>query len=306
MYNENFKTKYIKSGEYSEDVMKIRIIPLFDKIEKEEESNGKDVYDFSLEEIINLYKSFNSHSGGSLMTYNSILKAYTNYGIKMGVVKDNTNHFLEVTRSAIFDQCVNKLNLKKGIISREKLKEITSEMVNPHEVFVMYALFEGICGKEYSDLAPLTMENFKGNMVYLPSGRKFEVSDELLRAAEESAESTKYYGFTKDGNLKEIKFMFGDNKIIKDRYNCYSGTIKAGHMRVFNLLRRIVKNYDLEGITVTTLLESGRIDMIKWFMRKDESEDVRQTLLNHRDDIYYRYGNLYNVELYLTKYKDFF
>ena len=54
------------------------------------------------------------------------------------------------------------------------------------------------------------------------------------------------------------------------------------------------------------LKNSGRIDMIKHFMKKDGSTDIRETYEKHKDEIENRYGKLQRIKRWVAEYKEFF
>ena len=305
MYNETLKKRYLETRNEGNPITHILTHP-FEKSAATEEKLGKDLCNFNEEEIMNLYKHYNSRSWDTLRVLNSIYAMYTQYTIEKGFSNDCINHYNNISTEELLVQCVNKNNFRKGIITRDQLRKIASEMINPYEAFMVYALFEGIRGKECSDLYSLTMDNFNGDYVNLPSGKRFKVTKELLKYAKEASEETLYYVHSENGYGGTKPFKHGDNKIFKDKWNSYTDSKAMKHRRIAVMLKTIVKIYELDGVTSGTLLESGRIDMVKHFMEEDHNDDLMSTIKKHRDEIGYRYGEIRSFTMYVKKYGEFY
>lgn len=304
MYNAEFKNRYISEAEIKNTNINRYLTTQFRKSETVETANGKDLYDFTVSEAVDYYKTLCLTSLETLMVLNNQFALYTRYALSNNVVKDSQNHFEEIDNDVLIT-CVNRGLAGKKIFTREELQErVIRYTQNACETYLIYAFFEGICGEHFADIANLTKENFKGGKAYLPSGKVLEVSAELLEAMEASADEYVYYGYTKRG-MKEFKYKDGDPKIIKEMYNTYRSSKDRDRSRVYNRIYKMASVYDLPGLSAKTLMESGRIDMINGYM-KDEDISAKQAIIDHREELEYRYGKISSIPRYILKYNEYF
>lgn len=305
MYNQEFKERYLDDNEYRSVNMRKYMMVQFEKTQSYEEMLGKDLYDFSVREILDYYTLLFSPSLETIMVLNNQLVSYARYALNNHLIKDCQNHFEEIDNDAII-KCINKGLFNLNIFTREQILTLAGNMQNPCEGFVLLAFFEGICGVQFSDIANLTMDNFRDGKVYLPSGKVFEVSDELIRMAEESANEMTYYSYCMDGTIKEKLYKEGDKKIIKEMANTYATGAMRDRVRVYNRLAKISDVYGLPGVTSKALMESGRIEMIRGFMLQDQEYDIAEVYKKHKDEIVYRYGKIPSIPRYEIKYGEFY
>ena len=120
MYNEDIKQRYILEKESTTSTPEGCLKKLFQKTSEYEKRLEKDISSFTVYEIIDFYKTFNTPSQGSLVVINSHLNLYTDWCLKQNLVSDYQNHFYEINHD-ILQTCINTLALKRSIISREEL-----------------------------------------------------------------------------------------------------------------------------------------------------------------------------------------
>ena len=95
MYNKERKIAYLKSLEgITVDDYIVSITSLFNKTEKYEELFGKDLCDFSHQDIASMYSMFEYGSVDIYSGVNSNLKKYTAWCMNQMIVKDFTNHYI--------------------------------------------------------------------------------------------------------------------------------------------------------------------------------------------------------------------
>lgn len=305
MYNETFKKRYLDENEYRNSNIRNYMETQFGKVEHFEESLGKDAYDFTTKEIITYYKLRCSTSLETLMVLNNQFAAYTQFALANNLVADAQNHYEEIDNEALYE-CINRELFEKNIYTREQINRVADQTANACEAYILYAFFEGICGEQFSDIANLTKENFVGNRVHLPSGKVLTVSDELLEKMRIAADEYMCTTYCADGSLGIDKYKADDPKIIKEKRNVYTTGAHADRIRVYNRLAKISDVYGLPGITSKSLMESGRIDMIKKLMKEDGTDDLRTIIKNHREEIEYRYGRFTSIPRYILKYGEYY
>lgn len=265
-----------------------------------EETKQKDISCFSFQDIVDYYKSLSTKSIDLLMNINSQLKLYTDWCIKEEI--SHHNYFCEIDRLAL-EKCINIEVLNKGIISREEMLDLLRSPLirNACDKFLIIALFEGICGREYCELLEASMNNFKDMIADFSEvdNRSFPVSAELVEVARESANEMIFY--RSDG--KAIRYLSDDNRCIK-KWKKNSSERNEAYV-IIAKLKQLKETLNRNCISRGNLLESGRIDMIKKYMREENisAEEVLSSKY-HRKEIEFRYGAIQVVASYCRKYKE--
>ncbi len=308
MYNEELKQRYISEKENTTSTPEGYLLRQFNKTEEFEKRYGKDVCCFTTYEIMDMYKTLNIVSLDSLIVLNNHLSLYTQWSLYQNLVQDSQNHYAMISKEEL-TKCVNTTILQKTIVTRKTVEQWASQLVNPSDSFVLLALFEGIKGQEYCEIANLKITDFDGNMVKLCTGRQLNVSDKLVEYAIASSKAEFYYAMTGHAN-KRVPFMY-DNLIIKKYPNCKSdtGSFFAGR-RIYT---KIYRCFDMLGVgkwmKPNSLIESGKIDAIK--AKAKELGITSLELLNNNPELVkdieyrYEYGIIRNKAKFIKKYQDF-
>lgn len=176
---------------------------LFEKTIELEEKNQKDLYNFTTPEILELYKFLDVKSLESLMIYNINLVKYGDWALMNNLSIDGQNHFSEIDNELLAD-CINPIGVNKSVITEEQLEDILRQLDNAMDKYVFYALWEGIKGKEYSEILELRMVdiNEATKEVSLSSGRIIKVSDRFIAIAKEADQQTTYISYSGDKIVK--------------------------------------------------------------------------------------------------------
>lgn len=302
MFNQNVKYEYLEEYKETNRNLKKYMTVQFNKVSKMETTLNKDVSCFTVSEIISYYKLLCTPSFEVLMVLNNQFKKYTDYCLGRNLVPDSQNHYTEVNND-VLKTCINEGLANSKVITREALINELNNLNNPSDQFLVLALFEGIYGKQYSELNGISMSNFSEDNVTLNSGRKLKVSKDLIHFAKDSSTEYEYYPY-KDTNNRTYKYDENDDGIIKRMYNATEGTDSAYAHNIFNKIIRIKDTLGCNAINAKALMESGRIDMIK-NLRKD-GNTVEETLRKNKEAIEYRYGKITSIPRWLTKYETFF
>ena len=302
MYNSELKQRFINERTEAVVLPKGYLNLWFRKIAEFEQANDKDISNFTYYEILDMYKTFNVNSLGVLQVLNSNLSTYTKWCLQQNLVFDSQNHFLEFKKE-ILDSCVNHLIIKKKIVSREQVLEWARQLKNPSDSFIFMALFEGIKGKNYSELAYLKISDFHDGKVKLNTGREIQVSEELYNLALEANETFEYYGVSNDLVYK----LNPEDLIVKNYPNVQDATdeVKAG-IRISHKIKRNAKFLGVEHfLSGNALRESGKIDFVK-----KQSEELgisaHEYVLQHKDAIEYQFDcRIPSAPAYYDKYKEY-
>ena len=279
-YNPELKIQYIE--EKSNEV----IIPnnylecQFNKTSKMEEELDKDLSNFTVYEIVEYYKMLNISSFDTLFVMNSQFSMYTQWCLQKSLVKDNQNHFLEMTLEHLKD-CLNKILVDMKVVSRETVLNWGEQLPNPKDQFVLLGLFEGLKGKDFCELSKLRPENINGNIATLYTGREIELSDQLIKIIHDCVLEDKYYSIT--GNGTKVMPLVDKGYVIKDYPNA-RGDVSDFQLgrKVYNSITRILNYFDvLDFMTANSIAESGKLHMIK--------ERAKELGLSCKDYIYSNY-----------------
>lgn len=261
MYNEETKRRYIEYKEASTIMCDNYLYRVFEAVSSSEIKAGKDIADFTSNEIIDYYKLVNKASVDSLVTLNNTLSLYTQWYINELLSIDHQNHFSELTRECL-SRCVNKCRVEYSIIQRNELLESIKDLPNPSDSFIILALFEGINGNNYKELLKLHLSDFRDDTVTLYDGRKINVSPELTKWASLSAEEKYYYRLIREKE-QSIKFLESDDTIIKSYPNTKSWVSERQQgKRIYYKIKKALDYMGLPWVSGNNLILSGKIHFI--------------------------------------------
>ena len=298
-FNHNFKKYYIEETKSRNSKADLTIDLLFRRISETEYRLGKDLYDFTTAEILGYYKYLNITSLESLMIMNNQYKLYTAYALKEGLVRDNQNHYAEIDNRILFE-CLNTVRAESKIITREKLIEIlnSSDVENVSDKVMALAIFEGIGGKEMTELTLMEPQdiNVQKRTIKLYGGRELSISPQLMDWCLESANEYEFYNSMNTKHNK--KYLETDTRIIKRLSNSTVDTDHQRHKTINRRLDHLISCTNCNAFTIASLKESGRLDMIKSL--RALGKPLTEVLKNK--DMLYRYGKIYNWKRYCLKY----
>ena len=279
-YNSELKIQYIEEKSKEVIISNNYLECQFNKTCKFEEELNKDLSNFTVYEIVEYYKMLNISSFDTLFVMNSQFSMYTQWCLQKSLVKDNQNHFLEMTLEHLKD-CLNKALVDMKIVTRETVLNWIDQLPNPKDQFVLLGLFEGLKGKDFCELSKLRSENIKGNITTLCTGREIELSNRLLKIISDCVTEDKYYSIS--GNGTKVMPLIDKGFIIKDYPNA-RGDVSDFQLgrKIYNSITRILNYFDvLNFMTANSIAESGKLHMIK--------ERAKELGLSCKDYIYSNY-----------------
>lgn len=261
MYNSELKKRYIRENNKEVVLPNNYLVCQFNKVSKMEEELGKDLHDFTAYEIMEYYKILNLSSFDSLVVMNSQFSKYTQWCLHENMVKDNQNHFLEISLEKI-KNCVNKILFEKKIVSRETVLNWCDQLPNPKDQFVILSLFEGLKGKDFCEISKLKPECINNKTALLSTGRKIELSDRLINIINDCLLEDTYYSISGRG-VKTMPLTYR-GYIIKDYPNVKDDVsdFQIGR-KVYNSITRSLDYVGvLKFMSANSIWESGRLYMI--------------------------------------------
>lgn len=288
MYNEELKRRYIKEKKGSSTLPSNYLECQFNKIGYYEEELNKDVYDFTVYEIVEYYKMLSISSLEVLAVLNSHLSLYTQWCLDQSIVKDNQNHYEEIELETM-KKCLNKVLLNKKIVSREQVIDWCEQLPNPKDQLVILGLFEGIKGDGFSEFVNLQPKDVNGNKLTVTNihetkyedgkdkdgkpiykheidsitHRVIDVSDKILDYIQDSINTETYYACSNIGT--KTMPLVDRGYVIKYYPNTQEDTSEFQKGRViYNGIARSLSYVGVVGyVSANSIFESGKIHMVK-------------------------------------------
>lgn len=192
----------------------------------------------------------------------SATTVYTNLRILRDILKEN-KYDIDIDTNRYSDMI--KFNVNK-YFTRNQIKNICSAFLNAQDKFIVYALFNGIMGKDYVELRFLKVTDIAKDYSYinLPN-RRFICDDYMKEILEDVIEEDYYTKSEIRGSSKETEYKFNMNceYVIKTRPtkltdNGMKAISKNGIQNRLKTLSIAFEDLDIH-LTGKTLQKSGII-----------------------------------------------
>ena len=302
MYNETIKKRYKQEREKTIVVPQYALDLDFKKTNTFEEQLDKDVYDFTVYEILNMYKTWNSKSIDTLYVINNRLSQYSQWALEQNLVVDNQNHFLEINRDMLLG-CINMIAQQKRIVSREQMIAWCSRLPNACDKFIFLGLYEGLNGKDYEDFWNTTIEDIdKQKRIIRVKRGELPISDTLIDYAEESNRTLELYPMT--GDMARVTKLVENGKIIKLKINSMYDDPFHNGKNIYVSIVRVCKFLDIDQWYNTRQAnESGIINFIKHGMKQYGLSFRDYLWSDHLREAEFQYDRKIVRSSFYTKYK---
>lgn len=267
----------------------------------------KPFYQFTTNEVLEMYKSTHAISVRSLQNANLTLKhaarwILNKYGKGIANVYDN------ITKELIQD-CIDTQKKDNLILTKEDLINIQNELLNYTDKCILFLLFEGVGGYMLKELTFMDKSqiNKKDLVMYFRSGKTINITPKDYELLCRGFDEDELVSFGTTSRVSQVKSL----GIYKSRFNNLSDnddpTSAADRERRYRFIQRrmMLISKDL-GVTLTSgsIQESGLLHYIKEgiktsglsfleFIRTEEAK-----VLARRYDLY--------TELYVQVLKDKF
>lgn len=262
------------------------IVGYFKRMLPFEEQLGKDLCNFTLMEILNVYSQSAYKSIYTLQMVNSVFKEYTNYCMNNNIVIDNQNHYSEI-RINHLRSCINEIQQEQLYISREELLLLLDKLKNDSDKFLVLAVYEGLGGKDYKEIEQLSIWDidFDKRTMSTCLGRTIHVSNRLLQLAEMSHNEEVYDAVIGDRSRR----LLASEKIIKPYVTQTSDTEYRGGRRLYKRFKNIFASLDMPEMTPKFLRDCGIIYLVRKYC-KEYNVSPHDFLRNEK------YRNLINIQ----------
>lgn len=288
MLNKDRKEYYFNEtmNTYSDTTL-YNVRGMFQRAGENEDQIGKDICDWSVDDISDYFRLMNSTSVNTLRNFISQFSIYTNWCINTHLSKININNYDNISES-ILKQSINVGLAKHQFLDRDDLIiRIETSLINDCDKFIILGMFEGI-GVDFDELV-YTKLDLDGNVLKLYGGREIEISTRLREYAKLSAQSEFYYqegrkgidGYVKRRKNPEVDTIVGEPL----------GLIKEPDKWVQGRIFRISKKLDLKTLNRMKYIRAGRCYVVKENAKKD-GVPILEWEISHKDELDKKFGRM--------------
>lgn len=308
MYNKEIKENFLNNYRKDTQLVYKRI---FLKSAKLEKSLDKDLYNFTTDQLEDVLRDLNPSTLTASRSNASIIIKYLDWSGENGL-RSNINP-LKVFPPKYFDKFVNaSIQL---YVTDEQLRDIEDFCVNAQDAVIFRLLFEGVGGRECSELRNLRKKdiNFDEKVLTLYNDknghkekRELSVSSRCIGLIEEALKQDTYA--KRNGELIEDTRVRQFNNLVQNDYvirNSITRTDNYGAVSVHTIYRRIDVIRELFGdlpyLTAKGLTYSGMLAMAKELLEEEGKLEKRQLLkickrYNFNKETWYLLKKHINVE----------
>ena len=226
----------------------------------------KPFYEFTTDEILEVYKSAHAISDRSLQNVNLTLKHASRWIIDQKQL--NIKSAYEDMTKELIQECVDTQRKASLILAKDELEEIQSELLNWTDKAILFLLFEGVGGHMLKELMFMDWDQVsqKGLKIYFRTGKTIDITAEQYELLKNAFQEEELISFGTTSRVSKVKSL----GIYKSRFNSLSDnddiTNSADVERRYRFCQRrlMLISKDL-GITITSgsVQESGFLHYIK-------------------------------------------
>lgn len=264
MYNPERKQAFLEQKKQKASISR-NLETCFIQAEYFEKLYNRDIAAWNSTEIIDYYKWMNTTKIQTLIQLHTSLREYAAWNVLNGLNPDNQNHFDEINSETLC-KCIDVSRLKQIIINRNELLDKIACLPNFADKYLVLAPFEGI-GMRNDELVNARASDLNGNVIII-NRNEFEVSDELAYFIRKTLDEDTYVSLANDS----IEYQYYPcDTIIKPilRYGTTNHVSMNPKIMIQTRLKMIISYTGLtKNTTVKSLMESGRLDMIRNIISK--------------------------------------
>lgn len=255
-YNESQKERFLKDLGESTKKAYSRILK---RVSIMENKLSKDLYDFNLSEISQFLLLLKATKISSLQQTGSVIKMYIDWAIEQDLRKDNINPIGVVASFEWYGQFVD--DSQQTLFSETDIAEIVDGCLNYQDKAMIQGIFEGILGRENSELLNMKMEHISAT----EDKDKFRITlfnDTLKgRTSREVVISRDLYDILRIANEEEIYYK--NNGIVSPIIKKNSSTLIKNDYIIRSAINSTVKQ-DIDDPSPTQLVNRRIAKISKW------------------------------------------
>ena len=158
LFNEDVKAKFLDGIKEATRTSYERIFKLTYKFES---ALGKDINNFTLSEIETILYEFKAKNRNTIESYGRIISSYLNWSVENGLTSANV---LSPFRPDDFETYMLD---GESYIANNKLRRHEDRCANYQDAVILRLLFEGVGGKQLSEIRNLSKKDINGNQLKL-------------------------------------------------------------------------------------------------------------------------------------------
>lgn len=151
MYNEELKQKFLEE-------CLIKYEYALKKISEAEKFYAKDIFDFTIDELDDAFKSIRAKTLTGVRGVVSPVKIYVDWAIQHGYSRSKMN-LVNLLMGENLKKYVSSYAFQNSFVSRDELFAICKKIANPVDQALVILPFEGIFGKDAIEMRTLKKEN---------------------------------------------------------------------------------------------------------------------------------------------------
>lgn len=178
----------------------------------------KPFYDFTVDEILEMYESMHAISDRSLQNTNLTLKHATRWMLDKKKLSAESP-YEKVTKDLIID-CVDTKRKKNMVLTKDDLVEIQSELLNWTDKGILQMLFLGAGSNWLKELTFFDMSQVsrKEGLVYFRTGKTIPITEEDYVLIKNACDEEELISFGETSRISKVK-SYG---FYKQRFNALS------------------------------------------------------------------------------------
>lgn len=267
----------------------------------------KPFYEFTTDEVLEMYKSAHAISDRSLQNTNLTLKHAARWMLDMKKL-DVLSPYENMTKELI-QECVDTKRKASLILTKDELEKIQNELLNWTDKAILFLLFEGVGGhmlKElmFMDWSQVSRKDLK---IYFRSGKMIDITPEQYELLKNAFQEEELISFGTTNRVSKVKSL----GMYKARFNSLSdndditnaGDVERRYRFCQRRLMLISKDLGI-AITSGSIQESGFLHYIKEGIQESRLDFLQYIKTEECKDLARRY-DLY-TDLYVQVVKDKF
>ncbi|WP_028775655.1 site-specific integrase [Shimazuella kribbensis] len=314
LFNPEVKNEFFKSVTNNEGTIKY-YSRIFYNTFVYEESLGKDINQFSIEELEKILYDFKANNRHTIESYGRIISSYLNWSMEQGLTDKNP---LRKLSSDDFDKYITD---KEEYITEKQLRRYEEKCANYQDAVIFRLLFEGLSGKQVSEIGNLKVSDcdFEKNSLHLinslevdengyPSKfteRTIKVSDhamELIRGAINQKQYIKKNGnmSTEASNVRDFTDLVQNDYVVRASITKNSEDINKPTDRfvIYKRIKLIGDDLGIKSFTAKLIQRSGMIYLASQLVQNDEDVTISDLkIIADRFNL----NTYFNIKGFLTK-----
>ncbi|WP_145409266.1 phage lytic cycle repressor MrpR family protein [Paenibacillus xylanexedens] len=276
-YNSSVKERYLKGQIESTQVSYGRVLKRASSIEGK---LGRDLYDFNLNEIKQVLLLLKSTKMTTITATGIIIQNYIRWAIEQDLRVDNINPLDAVSSDEFYKQFLD--TSEPVLFHYDNIMTWVKNCINYQDKLAILGIFEGVYGRQYSELLTLKMKrvrqitsdpiSYEVDLINETSegtkeSRVIPISNELyniMRIANSEEFNYKNNGLEFEGMRNNKNYLTKTDYIVRgaaDARTGVEGNVPAASALINRRIKKISELYQVPTLTPTNIRNSGMLYM---------------------------------------------